>query len=188
MFIRGTEPTSYCEVHVEADVHAPSGKLANEQTPPHEIETRIFTQREVPYYPEEHNGIVPGDWEYELPRAEYDPYEDSTDGIIYDPDTDGDPDGSSGDDDSTNGEGTTGNGDSPALSTRTLRTPALDAEGSVELSLYRIDDGQRVLLEVRTHNVEQDGDKADFRITGSGTQRYEIEVNGSVAYTTTVDF
>ncbi|RQD70644.1 MAG: penicillin-binding protein [Tindallia sp. MSAO_Bac2] len=188
LFISGTQPTSYCEVHVEADIHAPSGKLANEQTPPHEIETRIFTQREVPYYPEEHNGIVPGDWEYELPREEYDPYEDSTDGTIYDPDFDYDPDGSFRDDEESDANDTISNDDSSPVSSRTLRTPPLDAEGSVELSLYRIDEGHRVLLEVRTHNMEQNGETAEFRITGSGTQKYEIEVNGNVAYSTTVDF
>ena len=185
MFISGTQPTDYCEVHVEADIHAPSGKLANDQTPPHEIETRIFTRRETPYYPEEHNGIIPGDWQYELPRAEYDPDEDSTNDVSFDLDDSYDPDGSLREDDD---DRTEDSGDPPAVSSRTLRTPPINAEGTIELALYRVEDNQRVLLEKRTHNMEQDGDVAEFRITGSGSQKFEIEINENVAYSTTVDF
>ena len=76
IFIRGTEPQEECPVHVKADIHAPTGKLATEQTPPWEIESKIFIERPIPYYPEEHNNILPEDYEYDLPKEYYDPLED----------------------------------------------------------------------------------------------------------------
>ncbi|MGV8145707.1 MAG: transglycosylase domain-containing protein [Alkaliphilus sp.] len=93
-FIRGTQPTEYCDIHVVADIHVPSGKLANEFTPPWEIESRVFTQRRVPFLPEEHilrddDGnlpanpenyvfIKPRDFVYELPTEYFDPLLDWT--------------------------------------------------------------------------------------------------------------
>lgn len=189
LFVRGTEPTEYCEVHVQADIHEPTGKLANEQTPPHEIETRIFTQREIPYYPEEHNGIVPRDWAYELPKEEYDSYADNTNGTIDYEDSDGyNPDHSFIEDHETEDTSTQEPSETPTITSKTLRTQPMDAEGTIELALYRIDPNQRVLLEKRTHNMDQDGDTAEFRVSGSGTQKFEIEINNNVTYTTTVDF
>ncbi|SDY85637.1 transglycosylase domain-containing protein [Tindallia californiensis] len=188
IFIRGTEPTSYCEVHVQADIHAPTGKLATEDTPSHEIETRIFTQRETPYYPEEHNGIVPRDWEYELPRDTYDPYEDSPEGIDYDPGYEYDPDNSFNDNDHSSDDGAVDDDRPSTVSSRTLRTQPLNIEGTAELALYRVDGEQRTLLERKSHNIEQHGETAEFRVTGAGTQKFEIEVNGSVAYSATVEF
>ncbi|SES75851.1 penicillin-binding protein 1A [Natronincola peptidivorans] len=76
IFIRGTQPTEYCDLHVMADIHVPTGKLATEYTPPWEIESRIFVDRPIPYYPEEHGGIVPDDYAYDLPKEYYDPLED----------------------------------------------------------------------------------------------------------------
>lgn len=76
MFIPGTEPKEYCETHVMADIHQPTGKLATEQTPPWEIESKIFIKRPVPYYPEDHGNIVPEDYIYDLPKEYYDPIKD----------------------------------------------------------------------------------------------------------------
>lgn len=45
MFIKGTEPTSYCETHVSAEVNKLNGKLANEFTPAALKETRIFLNK-----------------------------------------------------------------------------------------------------------------------------------------------
>ncbi|SDK59478.1 transglycosylase domain-containing protein [Natronincola ferrireducens] len=94
LFISGTQPTESCDVHVLADIHVPTGKLATEHTPPWEIESRVFIQRPVPYYPEEHSGYKPDDYIYELPKEYYDPLkdgggvppfgDDSTDGSIDD--------------------------------------------------------------------------------------------------------
>ncbi|MCC5911618.1 MAG: PBP1A family penicillin-binding protein [Clostridiaceae bacterium] len=91
LFIRGTQPTEYCDVHVKADIHAPTGKLATEHTPPWEIESRIFIKRPVPYNPADHGGIVPRDYQYELPTKHYDPLED---GMGFPPFLNGSPNGS----------------------------------------------------------------------------------------------
>ncbi|PHS36286.1 MAG: penicillin-binding protein [Alkaliphilus sp.] len=88
-FISGTQPTEYCDVHVLADIHVPTGKLATEFTPPWEIESRVFTRRRIPFVPEEHilrdkDGnipvnpenyvfIKPRDFIYELPTEYFDP-------------------------------------------------------------------------------------------------------------------
>lgn len=85
IFIKGTEPKDPCDVHVVADIHVPTGKLATELTPPWEIESRVFVQRPVPYFPEEHNGITPRDWPYELPTEYYDPFVDWLDASPYIP-------------------------------------------------------------------------------------------------------
>ncbi|MDR5660080.1 transglycosylase domain-containing protein [Serpentinicella sp. ANB-PHB4] len=75
VFIRGTEPTEYCDVHVEADIHVPSGTLATELTPMSEVETRIFIRRPIPYNPADFPGVThPNDIQYELPTEYYDPF------------------------------------------------------------------------------------------------------------------
>lgn len=94
IFIKGTEPKEYCDGHVKADIHVPTGKLATEHTPPWQVESKIFIQRPVPYYPEKHGGIIPADYGYEIPKIYYDPLtdggsvppflEDSTDGSVND--------------------------------------------------------------------------------------------------------
>jgi len=87
LFIKGTEPqsTDICDVHVLAEIHTPTGKLATDLTPPWEIESKVFVQRPVPYFPEEHNGITPRDFTYELPSEFYDPLVDWTDIIPFPP-------------------------------------------------------------------------------------------------------
>lgn len=76
IFIKGTEPTGRCDVHVRADIHAPSGKLATDLTPPWQVQSKVFVQRPIPYYPSEHGGITPLDYIYELPTEYYDPLVD----------------------------------------------------------------------------------------------------------------
>lgn len=76
IFIKGTQPTTYCDVHVLADIHVPSGKLATDLTPPWQIESKVFVQRPVPYNPAENGGITPSDYIYELPTQYYDIIED----------------------------------------------------------------------------------------------------------------
>ncbi len=83
VFIKGTEPTEYCDVHVEADIHVSSGKLATEHTPPWEIETKVFVKRPIPYFPEENGGIVPRDYIYELPTETYDPFQEFIDNFPF---------------------------------------------------------------------------------------------------------
>jgi len=76
VFIKGTEPTESCDVHVQAEIHAPSGKLATENTPPWEIISKVFVKRPIPYFPAEHGGITPRDYIYELPTEYYDPFQE----------------------------------------------------------------------------------------------------------------
>jgi len=193
LFIQGTQPTEYCEVHVQADIHVPSGKLANDLTPPWEVETRIMTKRPVPYIPEEHEGITPQDFIYELPLEEYDPAIDGTGGFPpYGSDwnndwgnwLDNDPDG---DMEEPNYEP---DPDS-AFTSRVLRVGPLTFEGNAQLSLYRIVGNQRTLMEVRTHNVQQHGEYWETRVVGErdgGPVRFEVEINGSVEYRENIMF
>jgi len=67
VFIKGTEPTEQCDVHVKVSVDKTTGKLANEYCPPELIEERIYIKREPAYNPEDHNGIIPKDYEYTVP-------------------------------------------------------------------------------------------------------------------------
>lgn len=46
IFAEGTVPASLCDAHVEAKINKLNGKLANENTPPDLIETRIFIKKE----------------------------------------------------------------------------------------------------------------------------------------------
>ncbi|NBG88972.1 transglycosylase domain-containing protein [Isachenkonia alkalipeptolytica] len=78
LFIRGTEPTEECDSHVLVKIHEPTGTLATDDTPEEEIKEKVYVSRPVPYYPEDHDGITPRDWPYELPKEyeeleEYDP-------------------------------------------------------------------------------------------------------------------
>ncbi len=78
LFIRGTEPTEECDSHVLIKIHEPTGTLATDDTPEDEIKEKVYVSRPVPYFPEDHDGITPRDWPYELPREyeeleEYDP-------------------------------------------------------------------------------------------------------------------
>lgn len=190
LFVQGTQPTEYCELHVQADIHVPSGKLANELTPPWEIETRIFTKRPEPYIPEEHNGIVPQDFPYEIPLYEYDPYVDGSGGYIpFNPDNSWNWDSS----DSQNQDSPAD--DSPAVDSsyvnKTLRIGPMTFDGVAQLSLYRVQDGRRTLIEVRTHQIDRDGEYWEVRIVGipgSGFSQYEVEINGTVRYQQTVEF
>lgn len=46
MFIEGTQPTSLCDIHVEAKINNANGKLATANTPLANIESRIFIRRD----------------------------------------------------------------------------------------------------------------------------------------------
>ncbi|MGL5381505.1 transglycosylase domain-containing protein, partial [Clostridium sp.] len=45
MFIEGTEPSGYCDVHVTATVNKNNNKLATDQTPKSLVETRVFIRK-----------------------------------------------------------------------------------------------------------------------------------------------
>ncbi len=53
LFIRGTEPTEYDDVHVVRDVDVTTGMLATPFCPPTLVESRVFVQRPVPFDTEE---------------------------------------------------------------------------------------------------------------------------------------
>jgi len=53
IFIKGTEPTDYDDVHVVADVDVTTNKLATPFCPPTLVESRIFIKRPVPYSAEQ---------------------------------------------------------------------------------------------------------------------------------------
>lgn len=65
-FIKGTEPTEYCDIHVQEQICNKSNLLASEFCPEHSIETRVFIQRKEPFIPAK-NGRVPLDAPYEAP-------------------------------------------------------------------------------------------------------------------------
>lgn len=46
MFIEGTQPTTLCDIHVEAKVNKVNGKLASDLTPAELIESRVFIKRD----------------------------------------------------------------------------------------------------------------------------------------------
>jgi len=68
-FIKGTEPTSFCDVHVEKQIDVSTGLLATPDCPPELVETKVFIQRPKPYTASP-KGQIPLDAKYEAP-SEY---------------------------------------------------------------------------------------------------------------------
>jgi len=46
MFIDGTQPTTLCDIHVEANINKSNGKIATENTPKDLLESRVFIKRD----------------------------------------------------------------------------------------------------------------------------------------------
>lgn len=67
LFVSGTVPKAFCDMHVEAKIDNTNGKLANEFCPVENVETRVFIQRNPLYVPEDHKGITPSDYNYQVP-------------------------------------------------------------------------------------------------------------------------
>jgi penicillin-binding protein 1A len=82
-FVKGTEPTETCDVHVLAKVDTTSkdiyGRplLANPYCPASVVKEKVFIQRPEPYLPKNANAASLTskilDWIYELPQGEYCP-------------------------------------------------------------------------------------------------------------------
>jgi penicillin-binding protein 1A len=78
-FIKGTEPRTYCDVHVKALVCNDStdiwgrNLLAGTYCPKGSVSEKVFIQRppEAEYVPRDLNAPYPVDWKYELPKGEY---------------------------------------------------------------------------------------------------------------------
>lgn len=68
IFVKGTEPKSHCDVHVEVTIDSTNGKLANEYCPEENKVKKVFVDRTPPYFPSEHNGITPTDFQFSVPR------------------------------------------------------------------------------------------------------------------------
>lgn len=67
LFVNGTTPKAYCDMHVELKIDQTNGLIANEFCPEEDVVTRVFIQRNPPYIPSEHNGIIPADYQYQAP-------------------------------------------------------------------------------------------------------------------------
>lgn len=67
IFVQGTQPTEFCDVHVELEIDITTNKIANEYCPDGSVERRVFIKRNPPYNPQKHNGIVPSDYQYTAP-------------------------------------------------------------------------------------------------------------------------
>ena len=67
IFAQGTQPTEFCETHVELKIDTTTGKIANEYCPEENVVTKVFIKRDPPYNPSEHNGIMPVDYQYTAP-------------------------------------------------------------------------------------------------------------------------
>jgi len=69
-FIKGTEPTEYCDVHVELQIDSTNGLLATPNCPPEVVKNKIFIKR-PPFTPSK-EGKIPLDVKYQAP-SEYCP-------------------------------------------------------------------------------------------------------------------
>lgn len=78
IFVKGTEPKSQCDIHVEAQVDEATGKLAGEFCPESSVVTKVFIKRNPPYNPSENGGIVPTDYIYSLPFEYCDLHDENT--------------------------------------------------------------------------------------------------------------
>lgn len=65
-FIKGTQPTQTCDVHVEEFIDTTTGLLATEYCPEEVVERQVFIKRHQPYTPSP-TGQIPLDAKYELP-------------------------------------------------------------------------------------------------------------------------
>ena len=83
LFVKGTEPRDTCDVHVEVTIDSANGKVANEYCPEENKVNKVFIERTPPYIPEEHNGIVPTDFQFTAPTEICDEHNENT--IIQDP-------------------------------------------------------------------------------------------------------
>lgn len=92
LFVKGTQPTEFCDAHVELDIDITTNKIANEYCPKENVQKRVFVKRAQPYNPAENNGIVPSDYQYSAPTQTCDVHtqgswiEDWLDDLINGPD------------------------------------------------------------------------------------------------------
>lgn len=78
IFAAGTEPTEYCDMHVQVRVDTSTGKVANEYCPDSSVSTRVYVRRDPPYSPSANNGLTPSDYQYQAPTAVCDVHNKNT--------------------------------------------------------------------------------------------------------------
>ncbi|WP_422486512.1 penicillin-binding protein 1A [Gudongella sp. DL1XJH-153] len=78
IFASGTVPKAYCDMHVEVKIDVTNGKIANEYCPDENVATRVFIERSPLYNPDDHNGIVPSDYNYQVPTEVCDDHNENT--------------------------------------------------------------------------------------------------------------
>lgn len=118
IFAKGTEPTEFCDTHVELKIDTKTNKIASEFCPSDNVATKVFIKRDPPYNPNENNGIVPSDYEYTAPTGVCDLHDENTRDEEDDDDEDEDidnnedededvlpPDDDDDEDDNENGDG-----------------------------------------------------------------------------------
>lgn len=71
LFIKGTEPTETCDVHVKVKICKSSGLLATERCPSGSVVSKIMIARPEPYAPNDYDAPQPKDRKYEAPFGEY---------------------------------------------------------------------------------------------------------------------
>ena len=74
------------------------------------------------------------------------------------------------------------------MTTKSMNIGPLGQSGIVEVRLYRLDSEQRTLIFSKTHNIDEEGDRLQVTVRGSGVQQYEIEIDGQVAQRVEVVF
>jgi eukaryotic-like serine/threonine-protein kinase len=72
--------------------------------------------------------------------------------------------------------------------TRTLNIGPVGESGVRQVRMYRLDEAQRTLIFSKTHNIDEEGDMLQVNVTGSGIQRFEIEIDGQVVSSPEVSF
>lgn len=78
IFAKGTQPIEFCDVHVQLDICTISNKIANEYCPQENVEPKVFIQRNPPYNPADHGGIVPADYQYTAPTEVCDVHDEAS--------------------------------------------------------------------------------------------------------------
>lgn len=82
LFVEGTEPEDYCDVHYSMRINTVDRRLATDRTPNEELGWGVFIKRPVPYNPSENGYIYPDDWRFTMPgysSRTYSDYEEDND-------------------------------------------------------------------------------------------------------------
>jgi len=73
-FLKGTEPTDECDVHVSVQIckdttdDSGNSKLAGSYCPRDSVEEKVFIKRPIPYVPTKPGEQAPSDLKYEVPK------------------------------------------------------------------------------------------------------------------------